>query len=406
MAVLATVALATGPAMLSNAHADDLKDKKHKAHQGVKNAMNDLEDSSKELVAATRQLQAAQGQLVSAQSRLAATQGELTTARVLDAQMQTKLVAAEAALAQAQSDVAAGRAKVIEQRAAIGRIAVESYQYGDPGLIQMSVLLKGRSPEEISTQLNTVDSLMSQESAMLADLKATEALLVVQEKQVEAAKATVAEQRQEAAVNLARKKALEQQAVVRKARVVALVGARKAAASQARAARASDQRKLQQLKKEEARIRRLIQIRASQNHSAGYSGDTGAFLLPPVANSYITSPYGWRKHPIYGYWGLHDGDDYHAPCGVPERASASGTVMDEYYSDVWGNRLFLDVGRVNGKTMTLIYNHISSYKARTGDKVRRGETVAYAGTTGWSTACHLHFTVMLDGKAVDPQRFM
>ncbi len=55
--------------------------------------------------------------------------------------------------------------------------------------------------------------------------------------------------------------------------------------------------------------------------------------------------------------------------------------------------------------MTLIYNHISSYRSHTGDRVGRGDVVAYAGTTGWSTGCHLHFTVLLDGTAVDPMQF-
>jgi murein DD-endopeptidase MepM/ murein hydrolase activator NlpD len=55
--------------------------------------------------------------------------------------------------------------------------------------------------------------------------------------------------------------------------------------------------------------------------------------------------------------------------------------------------------------MVLIYNHSSSYRVHTGAHVSRGEVVAYAGTTGWSTGCHLHFTVMLDGKAVDPMQF-
>ena len=120
----------------------------------------------------------------------------------------------------------------------------------------------------------------------------------------------------------------------------------------------------------------------------------------------ITSPYGWRIHPIYGYWGLHDGIDFSAPCGTPMHAGAGGTVISEYYSSVWGNRLYLDVGEVNGKRMTLIYNHISSYKARTGAHVGRGDVVAYSGTTGWSTGCHLHFTVMLDGTAVDPAPYL
>ena len=45
-------------------------------------------------------------------------------------------------------------------------------------------------------------------------------------------------------------------------------------------------------------------------------------------------------------------------------------------------------------------------QAHTGDRVKRGETVAYAGTTGWSTGCHLHFTVKVNGTAVDPQDYM
>ena len=55
--------------------------------------------------------------------------------------------------------------------------------------------------------------------------------------------------------------------------------------------------------------------------------------------------------------------------------------------------------------MTLVYNHISSYKVGTGARVGRGDVVAYSGTTGWSTGCHLHFTVLLNGNAVDPERY-
>ena len=120
----------------------------------------------------------------------------------------------------------------------------------------------------------------------------------------------------------------------------------------------------------------------------------------------MTSPYGYRRHPIYGYWGLHDGTDFRAPCGTPERAAGSGTVISKVWSDVYGNRLYLDLGQVNGKNMTVVYNHMTSYAANTGERVRRGETVGYAGSTGWSTGCHLHFTVLLDGSPVDPMNYM
>ena len=161
---------------------------------------------------------------------------------------------------------------------------------------------------------------------------------------------------------------------------------------------------LRAAKKQEERIRQLILERARRQHG-GFKGDTGGFLLRPVPGG-VTSPYGWRIHPIYHYWGLHDGTDFHAPCGTPERAGQSGTVISRVWSDVYGNRLYLDLGQVNGKNMTVVYNHMSAYKASTGQHVSRGQTVGYAGTTGWSTGCHLHFTVMLDGVPVDPMHYM
>ena len=86
-------------------------------------------------------------------------------------------------------------------------------------------------------------------------------------------------------------------------------------------------------------------------------------------------------------------------------AVASGTVISRYWSDVDGNRLYLDLGRVNGKNMTVIYNHLTSYRAGSGQRVSRGDVIGYSGTTGWSTACHLHFTVMLNGSPVNPMNY-
>ncbi|MCZ4498769.1 MAG: Murein DD-endopeptidase MepM and murein hydrolase activator NlpD, containing LysM domain [Marmoricola sp.] len=390
--------------MLS-AHADDLKDKKNQVHQGVRKASGDLEESSASAAAATQLLANAQARLGTAQRKLASTQGQLAAATVIDRRMQARLVTAQAALVTAVQELADGVADVQEQRADIGRLAASNYENGDPRLLGLSMVLNSQNPEDLSTQLNAIDDLMAHGTTLLATLKDTEARLERQKDKVAQAKAAVADQRQEAAVNLAHKRTLQQQAASNRAKVASLVSARSAAASKARTARAADLRTLKKLKKEESRIEKLILARAKKHKGKGFSGTSDGFLYPPVPG-YVTSPYGYRVHPIYGYYSLHDGDDFHAPCGTPERAGAAGTVISEYYSDVWGNRLFLDVGKVNGKQMTLIYNHISSYKARTGEKVGRGDVLAYAGTTGWSTGCHLHFTVMLDGKAVDPQNYL
>lgn len=405
MALLSTAGLAFGPALLP-AHADELNDKKKHAQQEVKAAQADLEDSSAALNAAMKKLQAAQAKLVGAQQELARTQGELTAAQAVDAAAQAKLLVAQAELKQAVAEVAAGELQVATQTDAIAQLAVASFTSGDPQLLKISVLLQGTDPNDIALQMATVDNLMGNEASMLENLKAAQTLLEVQRVKVAVAEAAVAEQREAAAANLLHKQQLEQRAAAARTQVAAFVTAQRSAAAAAQSARAADRRKLEASKRKEARIQRLILERAkNQNNGGNYNGAGDGFLFRPVPGV-VTSPYGYRVHPIYGYYSLHDGVDFSAPCGTPERAGAGGRVISEYYSDVWGNRLYLDVGKVNGKQMTLIYNHISSYKARTGDKVGRGDVVAYSGTTGWSTGCHLHFTVLIDGKAVDPQKYM
>ena len=80
-------------------------------------------------------------------------------------------------------------------------------------------------------------------------------------------------------------------------------------------------------------------------------------------------------------------------------------MITEYYSSVYGNRLYLNVGQVNGKNITVVYNHASRYRVGIGDDVGRGDIVGYVGSTGWSTGCHLHFTVLENGTAVDPMKY-
>jgi murein DD-endopeptidase MepM/ murein hydrolase activator NlpD len=237
------------------------------------------------------------------------------------------------------------------------------------------------------------------------NLRAAEVMLKVKEQNLADAEAEVATKTQQAHDQVSRTRGLRDDAKAAKAQVRQRVAVRKAAAAHARKARAHDLAAIRRSKRHEANIRHRIALAAARaRHGSGYHGRTGGFLLRPVTG-YVTSPFGYRMHPIYHYWGLHDGDDFHAPCGTPLRASGSGNVMSEYYSSVWGNRLYLNLGMVNGKNVTVIYNHISRYAVGQGAHVRRGQTVAYAGTTGWSTACHLHFTVMVNGVAVDPMNW-
>ncbi len=404
-------------AALPLASADDLKHKKHKVERKITSAHSDLDESSQQLRDATAALQSAQIKLGRAQDHLAKTRGELSAAQVLDRQMQAKLEAAVARLRQAQADLQSGRVKIAGQRDEVGRIIAENYQTGDPSLMGLSMVLTTQDPAELTGQLNSVDSVLAKQSVILDRLEASKVLLTVQEQQVEAAKAEVAKERKAAAANLVRKKRLETEAEDAETQVKDLVGLRAQAQSEAAKARAADLAQLGALKKERDRISAILKRRAEEARrraaaaaAAADAADSGpthsnGFLDWPV-NAPVTSPYGWRIHPIYGYRSLHDGIDLAAGCGTPIHAPASGRVIEEYYQTAWGNRIIIDHGFHRGVGLATISNHLSRYAVHTGQRVHRGQIIGYVGTTGWSTGCHLHFTVMQNGSPVNPMKWL
>ena len=392
-------------AIAPQASADDkLRDRQRHVQGQVRGAQGDLEESSKALAGAARALTKARAALGAAQRRLTVAQRNLDAAVRVDALMQARLQAAEQRLAQARTALEQARARVVSQRAAIGGLAASNYANGDPSLMGLSVMLNSQNPEDVTSQMNTVDSLMSRQTTMLAGLKRARAQMVLQEASVEKAKQVVAVQRESARANLVKRQSLESTAAAARSEVATHVARMRAAQVVAARARRTDLVQLRTLKKQEDRIRQQI-IERARRQKGGFRGDSGGFLARPVPGG-VTSPFGWRRHPIYGYWGLHDGTDFHAPCGTPERAAGAGTVISRSWSNVYGNRLYLDLGKVNGKNMTVVYNHLTSYAVGDGARVRRGQTIGYAGTTGWSTACHLHFTVLLNGNPVNPMNYL
>jgi murein DD-endopeptidase MepM/ murein hydrolase activator NlpD len=335
---------------------------------------------------------------------LASTKVQLEAAATAESAASAKLAAAQATLAKAQQAVGDARAQVAEQRREIGVFAAQSYTYGDPQLASLAAMFGGGSPIEVSTQLTAADSVMSKQDATLEALQTDEAALAQARSIAAGAEQRVAVEQQAAASTLDRKQALEHTAATQEHAVAALVRSRRTDLAHAAQVKRADLRKLHRLMRQQARIKRRILAEARHQRSR-WVGSTSGILEAPVHGP-ITSPFGYRLNPIYHYWGLHDGDDFGVACGTPAHAARSGRIISEYYSSVWGNRLYLDLGNINGHNFTVIYNHLSAYRMHTGARVRRGTVVAYTGTTGWSTGCHLHFTVMRDGVAVNPMHYI
>lgn len=151
-----------------------------------------------------------------------------------------------------------------------------------------------------------------------------------------------------------------------------------------------------------ARVATLVRVR----DDALTGGDAVPGVLSRPVPGAVGSPFGMRLHPIFHVWRLHNGVDLHAACGEPIRAAAPGRVARVGFDSASGHRLEIDHGSVGGHGLVTIYMHARGYSVHVGQQVRRGEVVGRVGSTGWSTGCHLHFTVEVDGRDVDPQRFI
>lgn len=404
---------------VSAAHADDLNDKKNKVERELKGAHQDLDESSAQLRKAAARLDAAQEQLDVAKTRLATARGKVEVARERDAQMQAELATAEAELAAAEAALAQGQVDRDAQREKVASTVADMYSEGDPELIAFSSLLDAESTEELTRRDGVRDVVIGQEAREYDELKASEVLLEVRQDQVAEARDAVAAKREAAAEHLELMQGLEAEEQAAKDSVVSLVIERRDARAGASAARAKDLAKLRKLEREQQQIEEMLRKRAlaalrrqraaqaakaAQARSQASTPSPGLLAYP--VDGYVTSPFGFRTHPIYHYWGLHDGVDFGGGCGTPLRAAAPGKVVSSYFSGVYGNRLVIDHGVLGGKGVATIYNHASGYNVGVGDQVQQGQVIGFEGSTGWSTGCHLHFTVMANGQAVDPMNWL
>lgn len=130
--------------------------------------------------------------------------------------------------------------------------------------------------------------------------------------------------------------------------------------------------------------------------------DGGMFKWPAPSYTRITSPFGWRIHPVYGDNRFHNGVDMAAPGGSPILAAYSGTVAAAGYSSSMGNYIYIN----HGSGLVTIYMHASALYVKAGQNVSKGDKIAAVGTTGTSTGNHLHFGVRLNGSYVDPMTYL
>ena len=124
--------------------------------------------------------------------------------------------------------------------------------------------------------------------------------------------------------------------------------------------------------------------------------------IRPCSYKLLSSPYGWRTHPVYGDRRFHSGVDLAGSQGTAIVAARSGTVTTATYNSSSG--YFVTINHGDGYSSS--YLHLTGFTVKVGQKVSRGQTIGYMGSTGVSTGPHLHFSIYYNGSTVNPANYI
>lgn len=135
-------------------------------------------------------------------------------------------------------------------------------------------------------------------------------------------------------------------------------------------------------------------------------GVAGVFMwpVPDRTMENISSPFGYRIHPIFGTKKLHTGIDIggRGVYGLKILSAEAGTVTTAGYINGYGNSVIID----HGNNLTTLYGHNQELLVSVGQTVGKGELIAKMGSTGNSTGPHLHFEVRVNGEPSDPMPYL
>lgn len=271
--------------------------------------------------------------------------------------------------------------KIREKNDTLGARLNVMYRNGNISYLQ--VLLKSESFVDMMSRLDMIKRIVESDMGLLRFMKSEKDKLDNDKKLIENQQSSMI-----ALANSAKVK--QQQLVVSRGKIDRL-----------KKDILADNKKLEQQEDELNRYAADIssEIRALQTNEV-YKG--GKLAWPAPGYSKITSLFGYRIHPILKTKKLHTGMDVAVPTGGNIVAAESGTVIFSGWKGSYGNTVMVD----HGSGLVTLYPHNSKLVVKTGDKVKRQQVVAKAGSTGMSTGPHLHFEVRKNGQYVDPKPWL
>lgn len=387
---LALSILLGGQAIHMPAYADDLDDQVQDLQGQIDSSRLEQENWQQVIEDVSAKLKQIQADLDAANARLQS--------------IQTKQAEINAQIAQTQNEIVKMEAYLKTRQDVLNRRVRAIYMHGQ--LNYLEVILGANSFSDFANRVELLKRVIRSDYNLIleiqkqkAAIEAKKAQLEEDKRQLDALAAEAEKTRQE----IAKKKA-EQQKVLDAAK------SNKAAAAQMEqdlnAQLASVRNLIQQRLAAAEAARQAAQQQATSDDEGGGGSDdnyvqgTGAMGWP--CSGPITSPFGYRTHPIFGTTIFHAGIDIGVDYGTPIHAADSGVVVYSGWISGYGNAVIID----HGGGISTLYGHNQSLAVSEGQSVSKGSVIAYAGSTGNSTGPHCHFEVDVNGSPVNPMGYL
>lgn len=259
----------------------------------------------------------------------------------------------------------------------------------DGPVAYLEVLLQARDFRDFIERVELLRDIVRQDTKIYKEVVAMKA-------QVEERKAAL-EQRKEQIAEL------QQKTQAKKSQIEVKSAERKKVLASLQAEKDRLEKEFDDLEKISNQIAKQI---AEYQKKLGIKQVYNRFAYPVDPPIRITSEFGMRLHPILKKKKMHNGVDFAKPLGSPMKASETGVVMFAgplpSKSTGYGLTVIID----HGGGVTTLYAHNQSIRVKVGDKVDKGDVIAYVGSTGYSTGPHAHFEIRINGQPVDPMKYL
>ena len=269
-------------------------------------------------------------------------------------------------------------------------------------LSYLDVVIGSKDFSDFANRLEVLKRIIDSDITLINEIKKERAEIEAHKQKLEEDRAKLVE--------------LEKAALAKQAEIEQKKAERNVVLQKAQNDRATAMQAIEELNASSAQVSAMLKERqaaraaAAAAAAAQSSGGQGASdnwvqgtgqLGWPVSGE-ITSPYGYRVHPIWGTTIYHSGIDIGVDEGTPVHAADGGVVVWSGWMGGYGYAVVID----HGNGLSTLYGHNSELAVDEGQSVAKGQVISYAGSTGNSTGPHVHFEVRVNGDPVDPMGYL